>query len=92
MSYWPGVLAQGRTQSGHLVGSTCHCLCPVMIVPSHHSLSEASKWKEASIKLPFQPMWEWKTEPVGASVHFQQMSPDPNSTPPNRPGAEFFKS
>ncbi|XP_059762844.1 pleckstrin homology domain-containing family M member 1 isoform X2 [Balaenoptera ricei] len=38
---------------------------------SYCSLSEASKWKNSSTKPPFQPMWEWKTELVGAFIHFQ---------------------
>nr|XP_030704756.1 pleckstrin homology domain-containing family M member 1 isoform X6 [Globicephala melas] len=38
---------------------------------SYCSLSEASKWKNSSTKPPFQSMWEWKTELVGAFIHFQ---------------------
>ncbi|XP_026954654.1 pleckstrin homology domain-containing family M member 1 isoform X6 [Sagmatias obliquidens] len=38
---------------------------------SYCSLSEASKWKNSSTKPPFQSMWEWKAERVGAFIHFQ---------------------
>lgn len=43
----------------------------IVLVPSHHSLSEASEWTNSSSKPSFQPTGEWKSEPVGTSIHFQ---------------------
>lgn len=67
------MLAQGPAQVGPWGLLPAAASAPIMIilVPGHRMLSEASKWKKASTKLPLQPVWEQKTELAGVLIHFQ---------------------
>lgn len=66
MSDCPGVLAQAR----HKVGT--QRVAPAWLSPAVMMvLVWFSQWKNSSTKPPFQPRWEWKTEQVGALIHFQ---------------------